>query len=539
MNKGKGIWKMILNSALVFLLVFVMGENVEAADFQASVSSATATQGETVTVTVTFSSSATIGAYAMKLNYDANILEYSSGADGGGGGSLQFYNDYVNSTSKSYTITFQTKAAGTSNLSFETISVPCDTDTNDMTVKAAGGSVTVSAPVTYSSNNNLSALNVSAVHEDGTTESMNLSPAFSADVTSYNLSVGATVTRLSLDASAQDGKAAVAVSGTRMDPGSNTTTVTVTAENGEVKKYVIYTEKAYPEETTPEETTPEETTPEETTTEEPTTIPEENPQNPLAVTVNDKTFVVSSIPEGVAVPEGYEVTETIYHDVTITAVKGLSTNLVLFYLKNQENQEGAFYIYDEKADVFSPYICLTIRQHMYTIMDFPQELKLPFESLSLELAGSTVQAYRTDYEGIYLLYAMNWNGEYHLYYYDEKEETMLRCMETWEDTEEVVSDVKTPAVDSEKESMERQLKTRNIIILCMALVLFELIMIIILIVIIRKKQRNSDGFEEIEEDEEDSEDSEDIEEDDDTEEYIEPMDEEHLDRELDQILNKK
>ncbi len=162
-----------------------------------------------------------IGAYAMRLTYDANILEYSSGADGGGGGTLQFYNDYVNSTSKSYTITFQTKAAGTSALSLDTISVPCDTEANDMTVKSSGGSVTVSAPVEASSNNNLAALNVAFVYSDGRTESAALSPAFSADITSYNLSAGEDVARLSLDATAADGKAAVQVSGTRMDPGSN------------------------------------------------------------------------------------------------------------------------------------------------------------------------------------------------------------------------------------------------------------------------------------------------------------------------------
>ena len=238
----KTVWKIFL----ICFFTLLIQKGVYAADFNATVSSATAEQGKTVTITVTFSSNVNIGAYAMRLTYDANILEYSSGADGGGGGTLQFYNDYVNSTSKSYTITFQTKAAGTSALSLDAISVPCDTEANDMTVKSSGGSVTVSAPVEASSNNNLAALNVAFVYSDGRTESAALSPAFSADITSYNLSAGEDVARLSLDATAADGKAAVQVSGTRMDPGSNTTTITVTAENGAVKKYVIYTEKAQP-----------------------------------------------------------------------------------------------------------------------------------------------------------------------------------------------------------------------------------------------------------------------------------------------------
>ena len=90
MKKKAGISTVMM----ILFLVLIMNRTVYAADFNASVSSANASQGENVSVTVTFSSGANIGAYAMKLTYDAGILEYVSGADGGGGGSVQFYNDY-------------------------------------------------------------------------------------------------------------------------------------------------------------------------------------------------------------------------------------------------------------------------------------------------------------------------------------------------------------------------------------------------------------------------------------------------------------
>ena len=71
-----------------------------------------------------------------------------------------------------------------------------------------------------------------------------------------------------------------------MDPGSNTTTITVTAENGDVKKYVIYTEKETAQETTTEKATEttaaqQETTQqqEETTIQEETTETQESQEN--------------------------------------------------------------------------------------------------------------------------------------------------------------------------------------------------------------------------------------------------------------------
>ncbi len=61
-----------------------------------------------------------------------------------------------------------------------------------------------------------------------------------------------------------------------MDPGSNTTTITVTAENGDVKKYVIYTEKETAQETTTEKATETTAAQQETTQQqEETTIQEE------------------------------------------------------------------------------------------------------------------------------------------------------------------------------------------------------------------------------------------------------------------------
>ena len=537
--------KTILEVLFICFLILFMNRGAYAADFQAAVSSTSASQGDTVTVTVTFSSNTNIGAYAMKMTYDSNILEYVSGADGGGGGTLQFYNDYVNSTSKSYAISFKTKMAGTSALSLEAISVPCDTDANDMTVKASAGSVTVSAPVSYSSDNNLAVLRVALVYSDGTTESASLNPTFSSDVTSYNLSVGENVVRLSLDASAADGKAAVNVSGTRMDPGSNTTTITVTAENGEVKKYVIYTERARETATEPETTTE----PPETTTEpETTAVKGEDAENPLRVEINGGSYVVSDIPEGVVIPEGYEAIQTDYKGVQITALQGLSTNLQLLYLVNEEGNEGDFYIYDREKDSYTLFLSLNVRQHMYTLFDIPEDITLPFggkigseyQRKTLEINGKKAQALSYGVEDMFLVYAMNWNGEYNLYFYDAREDTMLRYV--YSDLEEnrgglqAVS-VDTSAPDEEKKALQQSIDKRNLLIVLLTVVIVFLTGVMMIVAVCVRKQRHGENDDEEYEYNEEELQEHDLEEE--PEDDSEPLDEEKLDQALDDILKRK
>ena len=87
------ILRSITAGAAFVIFAVMLSIKAYGADFNASVSSGEATQGENVTVTVNMSSDVTVGAYDLTLTYDANILEYVSGADGGGGGSLRLYND--------------------------------------------------------------------------------------------------------------------------------------------------------------------------------------------------------------------------------------------------------------------------------------------------------------------------------------------------------------------------------------------------------------------------------------------------------------
>jgi len=93
---------------------------------------------------------------------------------------------------------------------------------------------TVAAPL--STNDKLASLTV---------DNATISPAFSADVTSYTASVPFEVSKLNVIATAADSKAKVSVNSPTLTPnGTTKVTVTVTAENGAQKHYTISVSRA-------------------------------------------------------------------------------------------------------------------------------------------------------------------------------------------------------------------------------------------------------------------------------------------------------
>lgn len=82
-----------------------------------------------------------------------------------------------------------------------------------------------------SSNNDLSSLEV---------EGYDLDPAFDKDETSYSITVPSDVDSITVNADAEDDNATVEITGAdNLQPGENTVTVKVTAENGDEKEYTI------------------------------------------------------------------------------------------------------------------------------------------------------------------------------------------------------------------------------------------------------------------------------------------------------------
>jgi uncharacterized protein YxeA len=241
-------------------------------------------------------------------------------------------------------------------------------DYDNASISRSSGSITGIAPASYSTDNTLSSLEISP----GV-----LSPAFSSNVTTYTTSVGSDCDRLTVSAAPNDSKATVKVSGTRMDPGLNTTTITVTAENGSKKVYTIKTTKS-DNVITPEQASKEA---EETdgTNQGGTTDGDNNSiiQEPAVSIDGNEYKVISSFDEH-PLPSGYVQSETDYNGIKIAVGMGTNTRVMLAYLESTDGTgESGFYVYDSVKKTFSKYIEVYQPELSYCI--------LPIDESSMEL----------------------------------------------------------------------------------------------------------------------------------------------------------
>ena len=233
--------KQRISHLLVFILLaaaLLLPRQAEAAG--ASFSGSTSLRaGDRVTVTFSISGS-NIVAIQGSLSYDSNLeltgtsqLVSSPWAMDMNGSTVVLYDNSLShpiNNSSVFSVTFRVKsgvAAGTA-VSASVNNITVSDGSSDSSLGSASWSATIAAPL--SSNAKLSSLSCGS----GT-----LSPSFSADTTSYSVTVPYSVTSLSLNYATQDGGAKVSVSGNSLSVGSNTVTLTVTAANGNTKNYTI------------------------------------------------------------------------------------------------------------------------------------------------------------------------------------------------------------------------------------------------------------------------------------------------------------
>lgn len=307
MNKIKKLLAFIGVLAMCIALIPVYYAK---ADEQASISisSASGTVGSTITVTVTISASDVIDVASVPVSYDNSIIK-PVGAGNTGVVSFALLDASAYGSNESISMQFEVIAAGTTTLSVAgdaKISVNGERATVS---SASSGKVTAKAPASYSSDNTLKSLQISP----GT-----LSPAFSPDRTTYNATVDADVTELVVSAAANDSAAKISISGRRMDPGSNTTTITVTAEDGSVKKYIIYTTRL-------------EDGQEATTEAEYNTVAEP-----------EITYVVLPITNSLEKPAGYALTRFTMNGKEVQVLMDADRQYCLFYGVSSLGEKGWF-----------------------------------------------------------------------------------------------------------------------------------------------------------------------------------------------------
>ena len=370
MNNIKRITALVMAMLMSILMLFGL-TNVKAAQTaHVSISSASANVGDEVTITITASSDVKIELCDLRINYDSSILQYVKGFDAGGGGTGRL----ISPNATSFDVVFKTINPGTATISVDkSTSYTSSADEDYMSLTTSSGSVNVKAPASYSSDNTLKSLQISP----GT-----LSPAFSPDRTTYNATVDADVKELVVSAAANDSAAKISISGRRMDPGSNTTTITVTAEDGSVNKYIIYTTRL---EDGQEATTEAESKTEEVTETSTQTVNDDGTvtidasqavNNDGTVTIDGRKYSVVKDYSGITIPDGYQEIDYDYNGQKINAVKGIKTGLILMYLESEDGK-GGFYIYDETAKTFSPYNTVAEPEITYVVLPITNSLDKP------------------------------------------------------------------------------------------------------------------------------------------------------------------
>ena len=440
--------------------------------------------GETVTATVNVSGG-DIVAYTIYVSYSPGILEFagaSGGTVGGGGGTLTISGSGAGTISH----TFSAIANGSASISTSGSEI-YDIDENELDFSHAGVTVNVQTggDADSTEDENETTEDTTTEEDDDRSDNCRLSslqispgeltPAFSPDTTSYYVNVEEDVTSMVVSAQTEDDKATTSVWGADfIEPGENTVKITVTAENGAVRVYNIR-------------------------------VVAGEDKGEAHVTIDGVLYNFESYVEELEIPEGFEKTTLKYEDWEVTAYEstgGKVKIVALSTIKENDEKEYAWFLYDAKNKTFIPYIELSAEFVRYAILPVPDESSVPggFHKTDLVIDKRTIAAYKNDLIedlNIYLVYAMNLNGSEGFYYFDSKEKTFMRyaipVASPTEPEEEVV--IATPVEPEPKvivkyetkpeKTMDKNLK---LLLVIGAAVLFLAMLFIIILLVLRAKR---------------------------------------------------
>ena len=427
MNKIKKYTSLAVVMIVIMTQLLAFNQKVNAAPaVGTSVSSASGNVGDVVSVTVNIYADFKLGASRMYLSYDADMLEYVSGADAGGAGSVNWLDTGDNPVSK--TINFKIIASGSSSVSVIGSSYVVGLDEySDEKIQVTGSSGTVSGKTggnsgnddnggnqgeddnnggeSYSSDNYLSSLEISPG---------SLSPAFSVGRTSYSVSVADDVTKLIVSADTRDGNANVRISDTSLSAGQNTIYITVTAENGDERTYTLNVTRGGTQESSSDS--------------ENSSNQQNEPQY-TKVTMNGTDFVISDDFGAYPLPDGFEETEIDYNGTKVKAAKGYAGKVTIMYLDAVLSPEkSGYYIYDSVTKTFSKYIQIAQPSISYVILNITSSMEIPagYKLSEEQINGMDVIVLKGNSDQYCLFYGVSSDGATGWYCYDYKYQTIQR-----------------------------------------------------------------------------------------------------------------
>ncbi len=382
---------------LIMGLSIIVPKKVYAADtVNITVASVSGTVGKEVVVEIKATSNKKF--YSdLHVSYDTSVMQFMGMADDndyqGGGGTLRFVKESA-AANVTWKIKFKLLKVGSGSVRVMDNSLFLDEDEGMLTKNIINGTIAGKAPSNYSSDNSLKSLQVSP----GT-----LTPAFSPDVTKYTMDVGASCFKITVSAVAKDSKAKVGVSGLDIKEGSNTTIITVTAENGAKKTYTIITNKPV------------------TSTEQQT-----SGEKVICEYDGEHYFINQDYTIG-QLPYGFDRVEITYGGKPMYVGKNKG-GLCIMYLEHSITGVGAYYVYDTVKERFSPFVTFVQEVSEFIILDITDEMEKPlgYELVEVDISDRKVDAMKNGEGDFYLLYGMNGEGITGWYSYDSVEKTVQR-----------------------------------------------------------------------------------------------------------------
>lgn len=511
---------------ILFSMIFIAAYKTiaYAANVNGSISSANAVIGENVTLTVNLSSSVEIWGIQVYIQYDSSKLDFVSGSSGsasvnGGNGRIFLYSDTCESKNVTATLVFKAKEAGSHNVYLTADSSVYDSDVVKMNLVASTGVITAVSEAPVSADNNLKDLTVYVEDENGNTTNGWFWPAFNKDTTQYYLNVEGNAKKLAITANANSGTSTVGLNNPELVVGNNNITITVKAQDGSTKTYVIAVTKA--EKATEKETESESQT--ESKNPDETTGGDQNTSN-KKVTIGNKTYTITDYNNEMTLPEGYEIVDYDYKGNNIKALKGLGTGLILVAFVDDTSNVKSF-VYDETADDFYKFITANVKSAQYVLVDMPsvgENINIPanYTLSSINYDNSVLVAYVSGDSKIYIVSAIDCNGKKGLYYLDSENNTIMRYFEN----ENAINTNTNTNNNSDSDELYK-VKTQSRIILIISVTIGLVMLGVILALVVSRKNSKDEDLDDEYDDEYDEDEYE--------EEYEEGEDEEELEEEYD------
>lgn len=407
----KTITKIISFFAITVLAVSMAAVSSSAENAVIAFSNSKPAVGDTVTVTVTLNPGKAMYGTDFTVTYNADILTYVSAdcsANAAGAGLIKAAPAPAGETKVSYKFTFTAKAAGSSVIS---VSGGAYGD-GDYDV---GASATLT--VTDAAKPGIATLKALSLSK-GT-----LSPAFTANRTSYTASVAYEVESCKVYATATDSEANVALGGNdALKVGKNTRTVTVTAQNGTQKTYtVVITRLEKNEDATASDTDGE--------TDEPT-LPEEDPTSAV---VDGTAYSIASDLSGFNLPNGFSAVTVTRKNGEVAAAQSSDGKYTLYYLKSENSEAYIPYTLSSDGENFEKLKYAVFGNNTYIFEDIPTDRTVPdgFYKSGVKIGDCDITAYKSPssaYADYYYTYCY-FNGSSATYRYDSRENTLQRSPE--------------------------------------------------------------------------------------------------------------